>query len=89
MAWGLARGCSCVGKIGLQIEFSRSPCAHAPTTIQGGGVTPPGAIRNTLVFSTPARNGTWLTASRCGGMRKIGLHMEFSRSPWAHTPTTI
>ncbi|WJX24815.1 hypothetical protein P8452_13896 [Trifolium repens] len=84
-------GSRCVGvdKIGLQMEFSWSPCAHAPPTIQGGGVTPPGAIRNTLIFSTPARNGMGLSASRCGGMGKIGLHMEFSSSPCAHTPTTI
>ena len=51
-----------VGKIGLHMEFSRSPCAHAPTTIRGGGVTPPGAIQNTLIFLTPARNGTGLLA---------------------------
>ncbi|KAK2396830.1 hypothetical protein QL285_058464 [Trifolium repens] len=43
-----------VGKIGLHMEFSRSPWAHSHTTIQGGGVTPPGAIRNTLIFWTPA-----------------------------------
>ncbi|WJX24774.1 hypothetical protein P8452_13855 [Trifolium repens] len=84
-------GSRCVGvdKIGLQMEFPRSPCAHVPPTIQGGGVTPPGAIRNTLIFSTPARNGMGLSASRCGGMGKFGLHMEFSRSPCAYTPTLI
>ena len=78
-----------VGKIGLHMEFSHSPCAHAPTTIQGGGVTPSGVIRKTLIFSTPARHGTGLSASRCGGVGEIGLHMKFSRSPWAHVPTTI
>ncbi|WJX24834.1 hypothetical protein P8452_13915 [Trifolium repens] len=84
-------GSRCVGvdKIGLQMEFSRSPCAHVPPTIQGGGMTPPGAIRNTLIFSTPARNGMGLSASRCGGMGKIGLRMEFSCSRFAHAPTTI
>ncbi|KAK2390361.1 hypothetical protein QL285_063909 [Trifolium repens] len=78
-----------VGKIVLHMEFSCSPCAHSPTTIQGGGVTPPGAIRNTLIFSSPARHGTWLSASRYGVVGKIGLHMEFSLSPCAHAPTTI
>ena len=57
-----ASKCGGVGKIGLHMEFSRSLCAHAPTTIQGGGVTPPGAIRNTLIFLTPACNGTGLLA---------------------------
>ncbi|KAK2396370.1 hypothetical protein QL285_058027 [Trifolium repens] len=71
------------------MEFSLSLYAHAPTTIQGGGVTPPVAIRNTLIFLTPARHGTGLSASRSGGVGKIGLHMEFSRSPCAHAPTTI
>ncbi|WJX29020.1 hypothetical protein P8452_17689 [Trifolium repens] len=85
-----ASRCGGVGKIiGLHMEFSRSPCAHAPTTIQGGVVTPFGVIRKTLIFSTPARHGTGLRASRCGGVGKIGLHMEFSRSPYAHAPTTI
>ncbi|KAK2396360.1 hypothetical protein QL285_058017 [Trifolium repens] len=84
-----ASRCGGVGKICLHMESSRSPCAHAPTTIQGGGVTPPGAIRNTLIFSTPARNGTGLSVSSCGVVGKIGLHMEFSRSPCAHAPTTI
>ncbi|WJX24861.1 hypothetical protein P8452_13942 [Trifolium repens] len=84
-----ASRCGGMGKIGLQMEFSWSPCAHTPPTIQGGGVTPPGAIRNTSIFSTPARNGMGLSASRCGGTGKIGLHMEFSCSPCAHTPTTI
>ena len=84
-----ASRCGGMGKISLHMEFSRSPCAHAPPTIQGGGVTPPGAIRNTLIFSTPARNGMVLSASRCGGKRKIGLHMEFSCSRFAHAPTTI
>ncbi|KAK2396760.1 hypothetical protein QL285_058404 [Trifolium repens] len=78
-----------VGKIGLHMEFSCSPCAHAHTTIQGGGVTPPGAIPNTLIFWTPARHGTWLSASRYGAVDKIGLHMEFSCSPCAHAHTTI
>ncbi|KAK2390287.1 hypothetical protein P8452_27386 [Trifolium repens] len=78
-----------VGKIGLHMEFSCSPCAHSPTTIQGGGLTPPGAIRNNLIFSTPARHGTWLSASRYGAVGKIGLHMEFSCSPCAHAHTTI
>ncbi|WJX40025.1 hypothetical protein P8452_27534 [Trifolium repens] len=78
-----------VGKIGLHMEFSCSPCAHAHTTIQGGGVTPPGAIQKTLIFSTPGRHGTWLSASRCGAVGKIVLHIEFSCSPCAHTHTTI
>ncbi|WJX40064.1 hypothetical protein P8452_27570 [Trifolium repens] len=80
---------SVVGKIGLHMEFSCSPCAHAHTTIQGGGVTPPGAIQKTLIFSTPGRHGTWLSASRCGAVGKIVLHIEFSCSPCAHTHTTI
>ncbi|WJX24942.1 hypothetical protein P8452_14032 [Trifolium repens] len=84
-----ASGCGGVGKIGLHMEFSRSPYAHAPTTIQGGVATPSGVIRKTLIFSTPARHGTGLSASRCGGVGKIDLHMEFSRSPYAHAPTTI
>ncbi|WJX24921.1 hypothetical protein P8452_14002 [Trifolium repens] len=84
-----ASRCGGVGKIGLYMEFSRSPYAHAPTTIQGGVVTPSGVIRKTLIFSTPACHGTGLSASRCGGMGKIDLHMEFSRSPYAHAPTTI
>ncbi|WJX29049.1 hypothetical protein P8452_17718 [Trifolium repens] len=71
------------------MEFSRSPYAHAPTTIQGGAVTPSGVIRQTLIFSTPARHAVGLSASRCGGVGKIGLHMDFSRSPYAHAPTTI
>ncbi|KAK2390252.1 hypothetical protein P8452_27420 [Trifolium repens] len=87
--WLSASRYGAVGKIGLHMEFSCSPCAHADTTIQGGGVTPPGAIRNTLSFSTPARHGTWLSASRYGAVGKIGLHMEFSCSPCAHSPTTI
>ncbi|WJX39891.1 hypothetical protein P8452_27397 [Trifolium repens] len=87
--WLSASRCGAVGKIVLHIEFSCSPCAHAHTTIQGGGVTPPGAIRNTLIFSTPARHATWLSASRYGAVGKIGLHMEFSCSPCAHSPTTI
>ncbi|WJX28939.1 hypothetical protein P8452_17620 [Trifolium repens] len=78
-----------VGKIGLHMEFSRSPYAHAPTTILGGVVTPSGVIRKTLIFSTPARHAMGLSASRCGGVGKISLHMEFSRSPYAHAPTTI
>ncbi|KAK2390021.1 hypothetical protein P8452_27535 [Trifolium repens] len=78
-----------VGKIVLHMEFSCSPCAHSPTKIQGGSVTPPGAIRNTLIFSSPARHGTWLTASRYGAVGKIVLHLEFSCSPSAHSPTTI
>ncbi|WJX24745.1 hypothetical protein P8452_13826 [Trifolium repens] len=84
-----ASKCGGVGKIGLHKEFSRSTYAHAPTTIQGGVVTPSGVIRKTLIFSTAARLGTGLSASRCGGMGKIGLHMEFSRSSYAHAPTTI
>ncbi|WJX24908.1 hypothetical protein P8452_13989 [Trifolium repens] len=84
-----ASRCGGVGKIGLHMEFSRSPYAHAPTRIQGGVVTPSGVIWKTLIFSTPARHGTGLSASRCGGVGKIGLHMEFSRSPYAHAPTTI
>ncbi|WJX24738.1 hypothetical protein P8452_13819 [Trifolium repens] len=84
-----ASRCGGVGKIGLHMEFSRSTYAHAPTTIQGGVVTPSGVIRKTLIFSTPARHGTGLSASRCGGVVKIDLHMEFSRSPYAHAPTTI
>ncbi|KAK2450858.1 hypothetical protein QL285_009954 [Trifolium repens] len=84
-----ASKCGCVGKIGLHMEFSRSSYAHAPTTIQAGVVTPSGVIRKTLIFSTPARHGTGLSASRCGGVGKIGLHMEFSRSSYAHAPTTI
>ena len=84
-----ASRCGGVGEIGLHMKFSRSPCAHAPPTIQGGGVTPPGAIQNTLIFSKPAHNGTGLSASRSGGVGKIGLHMDFSRSPYAHAPTTI
>ena len=84
-----ASRCGGVGKIGLHMEFSRSPCAHAPTTIQGGVVIPFGEIRKTLIFSTPALHGTGLSASRSGGVGKIGLHMEFSRSPCAHAPTTI
>ncbi|KAK2390097.1 hypothetical protein QL285_063646 [Trifolium repens] len=87
--WLSASRYGAVGKIGLHIEFSCSPCAHSPTTIQGGSVTPPGAIRNTLIFSSPARHGTWLTASRYGAVGKIVLHMEFSCSPSAHSPTTI
>ncbi|WJX24753.1 hypothetical protein P8452_13837 [Trifolium repens] len=71
------------------MEFSRFTCAHAPTTIYGGVVTPSVVIRNTLIFSTPARHGTRLSASRCGGVGKIGLHMEFSCSPCAHAPPTI
>ncbi|WJX29081.1 hypothetical protein P8452_17749 [Trifolium repens] len=89
MARGLARRYGAVGKIVLHMEFSCSPCAHSPTTIQGGGVTPPCAIRNTLIFSSPARHGTWLSASRYGAVGKIVLHMEFSCSPCAHSPTTI
>ncbi|KAK2396697.1 hypothetical protein QL285_058338 [Trifolium repens] len=87
--WLSASRYGAVGKIGLHMEFSCSPCAHAHTTIQGGGVTPPGAIRNTLIFWTPARHSTWLSASRYGAVGKIGLHMEFSRSPCAHAHTTI
>ncbi|KAK2450853.1 hypothetical protein QL285_009949 [Trifolium repens] len=84
-----ASKCGSVGKIGLHMEFSRSSYAHAPTTIQGGVVTPSGVIRKTLIFSTPARHDTGLSASRCGGVGKIGLHMEFSRSTYSHAPTTI
>ncbi|WJX24876.1 hypothetical protein P8452_13957 [Trifolium repens] len=84
-----ASRCGGVGKIGLHMEFSRSPYAHAPTTIYVGVVIPSGVIRKTLIFSTPARHGTRLNASKCGGVGKIGLHMEFSRSPCAHAPTTI
>ncbi|WJX24976.1 hypothetical protein P8452_14057 [Trifolium repens] len=84
-----ASKCGGVGKIGLHMEFSRSTYAHAPTTIQGGVVTPSGVTRKTMILSTPARHGTGLSASKCGGMGKIGLHMEFSRSPCAHAPTTI
>ncbi|KAK2396362.1 hypothetical protein QL285_058019 [Trifolium repens] len=84
-----ASRCGGMGKLGLHMEFSRSPCAHAPTAIRGGGVTPPGAIQNTLIFSKPARNGTGLSASRSGGVGKIGIHMVFSRSPCAHAPTTL
>ncbi|WJX29070.1 hypothetical protein P8452_17754 [Trifolium repens] len=71
------------------MEFSCSPCSYSPTTIQGGGVTPPGAIPNTLIFSSPARHGTWLSASRYGAVGKIVIHMEFSCSPSAHSPATI
>ncbi|KAK2390095.1 hypothetical protein QL285_063644 [Trifolium repens] len=71
------------------MEFSCSPCAHAHTTIQGGGVTPLGAIRNNLIFSSPARHVTWFSASRYGAVGKIGQHMEFSCSPCAHAHTTI
>ncbi|WJX24878.1 hypothetical protein P8452_13959 [Trifolium repens] len=84
-----ASRCGGVGKIGLHMEFSRSPYAHAPTNIQGSVVTPSGVIQKTLIFSTPARHGTGLSASRCGGVGKIGLHMEFSCSTYAHAPTTI
>ncbi|KAK2396757.1 hypothetical protein QL285_058396 [Trifolium repens] len=87
--WLSASRFGAVGKICLHMEFSCSPCAHAHTTIQGGGVMPPGAIRNTLIFWTPARHGTWLSASRYGAVGKIGLHMEFSCSPCAHAHTTI
>ncbi|WJX29117.1 hypothetical protein P8452_17785 [Trifolium repens] len=87
--WLSASRYGAVGKIGLHMEFSCSPCANSPTTIQGGGVTPPGAIRNTLIFSSPTRHGTWLSASRYGALGKIVLHMEFSCSPCAHSPTTI
>ncbi|KAK2390363.1 hypothetical protein QL285_063911 [Trifolium repens] len=87
--WLSASRYGAVGKIVLHMEFSCSPSAHSPTTIQGGGVTPPGAIQNTLIFSTPARHATWLSASRYGAVGKIGLHMEFSCSPCAHSPTTI
>ena len=87
--WLSASRYGAVGKFFLHMEFSCSPCAHAHTTIQGGGVTPLGAIRNTLIFWTPARHGTWLSASRYGAVGKIGLHMEFSRTPCAHAPTTI
>ncbi|WJX29156.1 hypothetical protein P8452_17822 [Trifolium repens] len=80
---------SAVVKIDLHMEFSCSPCQHAYTTIHGGGVTPPGAIRNNLIFSTPARHDTWLSASRYGAVGKIGPHMEFSCSPCAHSHTTI
>jgi hypothetical protein len=52
-------------------------------------VTPLGAIRNTLIFSSSARHGTGLSASRYVAVGKIGLHLEFSRSPCAHAPTTI
>ncbi|WJX24867.1 hypothetical protein P8452_13948 [Trifolium repens] len=69
------------------MEFSRSPCAHAPATIRGGAVTPSSIIRETLIFSTPARHGT--DASKCHGVGKLGILMEFSRSPCAHAPTTI
>ncbi|WJX29225.1 hypothetical protein P8452_17889 [Trifolium repens] len=89
MARGLARRYGAVGKFVLHMEFSCSPCAPAHTTIQGGGVTPPGAIRNTLIFSTPARHGMWLSASRYGAIGKIVLHMEFSCSPCSYYPTTI
>ncbi|WJX29229.1 hypothetical protein P8452_17893 [Trifolium repens] len=71
------------------MEFSCSPSAHSPTMIHGGGVTPPCAIRNTLIFSSPARHDTWLSVSRYGVVGKIVLHMEFSCSPSAHSPTTI
>ncbi|KAK2396713.1 hypothetical protein QL285_058354 [Trifolium repens] len=87
--WLSASRYGAVGKICLHMEFSCSPCAHAHTTIQGGGVMPPGAIRNTLIFWTPARHGTWLSASRFGAVGKICLHMEFSCSPCAHAHTTI
>jgi hypothetical protein len=87
--WLSASRYGAVGKIVLHMEFSCSPSAHSPTTIQGGGVTPPGAIRNTLIFSSPARHGTWLSASRYVAVGKIGLHMEFSLSPSAHAHTTI
>ncbi|WJX29140.1 hypothetical protein P8452_17807 [Trifolium repens] len=87
--WLNASRYGAVGKIVLHMDFSCSPCAHSPTTIQGGGVTPPGAIRNTLIFSTPARHDTWLSVSRYGVVGKIVLHMEFSCSPSAHSPTTI
>ncbi|KAK2396881.1 hypothetical protein QL285_058513 [Trifolium repens] len=87
--WLSASRYGAVGKICLHMEFSWSPCAHAHTTIQGGGVMPPGAIRNTLIFWTPACHGTCLSASRYGVVGKIGLHMEFSRSPWVHAHTTI
>ncbi|WJX40104.1 hypothetical protein P8452_27610 [Trifolium repens] len=89
VTWFSASRYGAVGKIGQHMEFSCSPCAHAHTTIQGGGVTPPGAIRNNLIFSTPARHGTLLSASRYGAVGKIVLHMEFSCSPCAHSPTTI
>ncbi|KAK2390313.1 hypothetical protein QL285_063862 [Trifolium repens] len=88
-SWLSASRYGAVSKIVLHMETSCSPSAHSPTTIQGGGVTPPGAIRNTLIFSSPARHGTWLSASRYGAVGKIGLHMEFSCSPCAHSPTTI
>ncbi|KAK2390014.1 hypothetical protein P8452_27540 [Trifolium repens] len=87
--WLSASRYGAVGKIGLHMEFSCSPCAHSHTTIQGGGVTPPGAIRNNLIFSTPARHGSWLSASRYGALSKIVLHMEILCSPSAHSPTTI
>ncbi|KAK2396847.1 hypothetical protein QL285_058480 [Trifolium repens] len=87
--WLSASRYGAVGKIGLHMEFSCSPCAHAHTTIQGGGVMPPGAIRNTLIFWTPARHGTWLSASSYGAVGKIGLDMDFSCSPCAHAHTTI
>ncbi|KAK2390328.1 hypothetical protein QL285_063882 [Trifolium repens] len=89
VTWFSASRYGAVGKIGQHMEFSCSPCAHAHTTIQGGGVTPPGAIRNNLIFSTSARHGTWLSASRYGALGKIVLHMEFTCSPSAHSPTTI
>ncbi|KAK2390297.1 hypothetical protein P8452_27377 [Trifolium repens] len=87
--WLSASRYGAVGKIGLHMEFSCSPSAHSPTTKQGGGVTPPGAIQKTLIFSTPARHATWLSASRCGAVGKIVLHIEFSCSPCAHAHTTI
>ncbi|KAK2390238.1 hypothetical protein QL285_063787 [Trifolium repens] len=87
--WLSASRYGAVGKIGLHMEFSCSPCAHAHTTIQGGGVTPHGAIRNTLIFSTPTHHVTWLSTSRYGAVGKIGQHMEFSCSPCAHAHTTI
>jgi Fe-S cluster biogenesis protein NfuA len=87
--WLSASRYGAVGKIVLHMEFSCSPCSYSPTTIQGGGVTPPGAIPNTLIFSSPARHGTWLSASRYGAVGKFVLHMEFSCSPCAHAHTTI
>ncbi|WJX29210.1 hypothetical protein P8452_17874 [Trifolium repens] len=87
--WLSASRYGAVGKIVIHMEFSCSPSAHSPATIQGGGVTPPGAIRNTLIFSSPACHGTWLSASRYGAVGKIVLHMEFSCSPCAPSPTTI
>ena len=72
-------GSRCVGvdKIGLQMEFSWSPCAHAPPTIQGGGVTPSGVIRKTLIFRPPLAMAWGLARSDAVAWAKLAYTWNF------------